>query len=91
MFVRFKSNWKWAEQGIYIKCFSKDKQYLRSDKCSETEILPEAADLAIDLGVADEVKEELLVPEPTADISEKKTLKKKYSGKSKKTGKKKRQ
>ena len=88
MFVRFKSNWKWAEQGIFIKCFSKDKQYIESDKCSETEILPQAAKLAIELGVAEKVEDKLLVPAPppTADISEKKSS----SGPLKKSSKKKR-
>jgi hypothetical protein len=90
MFVRFKCNWRWAEQGIFVRDFSEGSKYRYSDKCSEDEILPEAAELAKDLGVAEEVKQkstnELQVPEQTADISEKKTS----SGRSKKTGKKKR-
>lgn len=56
MFVKFVKNWKWAEQGIFVRPFICGQQYARSDKCSDTEILPEAADLAVQLGVAEEVQ-----------------------------------
>lgn len=86
MFVRFKQNWKWAERGIYLHEFSAGQRYRESGKCSDTEIMGEAAALALDLGIAEKVD-----GREKTEKAEKEPEKKPYSGKPHKTGKGKRQ
>lgn len=87
MIVRFKKNWRWAEKGIFVRDFKVDREYTEAGRCSETEIMPEAAALAIDLGVAEEVSKARPPHKPEGKLQEDDGGKKPSSGKSGRPGK----